>query len=489
MRKKLILIFITAFFIRTISLNQSLWLDEATTANVVKNYPHFKILTVFSPYDFHPPVYYWFMKFWTDIFGYSEISLRFPSIIFSLITGFVIFKIVKELKSEKVAMWAVVLFLFNPLIIYYSQEARMYSLITLLITMIIYYLLAPRSSLERNGVANLKLTCPAKRSFPTSARSTIVELRAVGRPLSFVTRQLILCNLFIFLSFLTFYGSIFFIVSIYLYLLFKKQFKLLLYLLPGFVISHLLISPLLYQQFLNSKIAIYEVLNWSTVLGKANIKNLLLIPIKFSIGRISFEPKIFYYLISSLLSSFLFYFLLKPMFDLRGPTKKSNQIFLWLFFGPIILGFFVSFYTPLLQYFRFLYLIPIMIILIAVSVNKNWQKIIILSGFILFSLIYVLNPNFHREDWKSLVKSLSVSKPIYMILSSSDPIKYYNNKFELRDIKKLSDYNLENSIQVIPYSIQIHGVNYKEILTKKGYLVNKEKSFRELKTEIWTKIQ
>ncbi|NCN22390.1 glycosyltransferase family 39 protein, partial [Candidatus Falkowbacteria bacterium] len=83
MKNKIIFfVFLLAFLIRLIGINQSLWLDEATTARVVQQYNYQEIITKFSPNDFHPPLYYLFMKFWTNIFGYSEVALRFPSIIF-----------------------------------------------------------------------------------------------------------------------------------------------------------------------------------------------------------------------------------------------------------------------------------------------------------------------------------------------------------------------------------------------------------------------
>ena len=382
------------------------------------------------------------MKFWTSIFGYSEIVLRLPSILFSLITGWMIFKIVEGLKGKNIGLWAAALFLFNPLIIYYSQEARMYSLLTMFITLVLYYLFK---------IITLR-QCDLGKGFKFTA--------AVNVKHSFQNDNvnIIFCNLFIFLSFLTFYGSIFFIVSIYLYLLIKKELKLLFNLLPGLLLSFIIISPLLYQQFINSKIVIKEVLNWGLVLGKANIKNLLLIPIKFSIGRISFEPKILYWTISGLWTVFLFHLILKAMSNLRGWPKKSIRIFLWLFFVPLVEGFIASFFTPMLQYFRFIYLIPVMIILIVIGANRNWQKIIILSGFVVFSFIYLLNPIYHKEDWESLVSNLDNKKPVYMIQSSSDPIKYYNNKIEVRDLRNLQDYELENNIQIIPYSTEIHGI-------------------------------
>src|SRR3989339_530665 len=97
MNKKIFFIFFFAFVIRLIALNQSLWLDEAVTANVVKNFNFLQIINKFSPTDFHPPLYYLMMKLWTNLFGYSEVALRFPSIIFSLLTGLFTYKIAKLL--------------------------------------------------------------------------------------------------------------------------------------------------------------------------------------------------------------------------------------------------------------------------------------------------------------------------------------------------------------------------------------------------------
>src|SRR3989338_10378273 len=131
LNKKIILIFLAAFLIRLIALNQSLWLDEAVTANVVRNFRFSQIVNGFSPTDFHPPLYYLFMKLWTNFFGYSEIALRMPSVLFSLLTGYVIYLIG--------GIWAAVFFLFNPLIVYYSQEARMYMMATFLLTAGLYY--------------------------------------------------------------------------------------------------------------------------------------------------------------------------------------------------------------------------------------------------------------------------------------------------------------------------------------------------------------
>jgi uncharacterized membrane protein len=436
MNKKIFFVFFFAFIIRLIALNQSLWLDEAVTAKVVMNYGFTEIVSKFSPTDFHPPLYYLFMKLWTNMFGYSEVALRMPSVLFSLMTGYVVYLIG--------GIWAASFFLFNPLIVYYSQEARMYMMATLFLTGALYYLL---KNLRVNELPSFKLK-----------------------------NQIIFC-LLISLAFLTFYGSIFFIATIFIYLLYKKQYKEFFVSCFLFLVAFALISPLLYHQLINSKIALASVTNWSLVLGKANIKNLLLIPIKFSIGRISFYPKWLYWGIAGIWTTFVSSQILKI---------KKVFLFYYLLAFPLILGFLVSFFAPMLQYFRFIYLIPIMAILLAKK-NTTVYYYGVAIGFTVFSLAYLLFPQFHREDWKSLVKNLPKNKPVYMIMSSSDPVKYYSSNLKINDLASFQVGKLEKEIVVIPFSAGVYGLDYKGLLNKNSYQLKKEVSFREVTFEQWSR--
>ncbi len=444
MNKKIFLVFFFAFLIRLISLNQSLWLDEAVTANVVKNFDFTQIISKFSPTDFHPPIYYLFMKLWTNLFGYSEIALRMPSILFSLMTGYVVFLIG--------GIWAAILFLFNPLIVYYSQEARMYMMVTFFLTIALYYFLKNKNQ--------------------------------------------IFFSLFISLSFLTFYGSIFLIAPMLLYFLYKKQYKVFILNTGYFILVTLLISPLLYQQLINSKVVLANVTNWSVTLGKANIKNLLLIPIKFSIGRISFYPKWLYWVISGIWTGFITYQILNIKYQNDKLKFKNIFLFIYLFISTLLIGFLVSFFAPMLQYFRFIYLIPIASILLGFGLSSqakfNRTGWILAGGFVLFSLVYLLLPQFHREDWKSLVKNLPKGKPVYMITAGSDPVKYYSKKIKVNELTLLrqgfgGQVGFEKEIIVIPYAAEIYGLDYKSLLTNNGYLLKKETSFREVTYEEWSK--
>lgn len=463
---KLLLIIVIAFLIRLIALNQSLWLDEATTAEVVKRYDYLGIITDFSVRDFHPPFYYLFMKFWTDIFGHGEIALRMPSVIFSLLTGWLVYLVGKRfygdsgsgsgktggnagMTKERVGLFSAALFLFNPLIVYYSQEARMYMMATMFLTGALYY---------------------------------------------FSKKNILLFSLFCAFAFFTFYGSVFLVAAFLFYFLYKKQYKNLFICLLVIFVYFLIISPLLYQQVINAKISLANVANWSVVLGKANLKNLLLIPVKFSIGRIDFYPKWAYYTTAGIWTLLIFSVLFKNLKlviinSIKIKNFKFEIILFYLFVLPLFFGFMISFFTPLLQYFRFLYLIPILAILLSLSQGRVF---ILTAGFLAFSLVYLLMPQFHREDWKSLVKNLPESKPVYMITSSSDPLRYYSKKINIKDLADLNEMSTEavdmaENMIVIPYTADIHGIDYKKQLEKKSYKLIDKKNFRGLELEYWTR--
>lgn len=395
--------------IRIIGINQSLWLDEAISVNVVSNLGYTEIVKHFSPTDFHPPGYYLTLKAWIGVFGKSEPAVRMLSVLFSLVTIYMVYLLAGNGAAALVG--------FNPLLVYYSQEARMYSMVTMLLTVAVYFL---------------------------------------------VKKKYWAVSLFFGLSFLTFYGSIFLMAAVGLYLLINRKFQELAIIAIGPLTALLAVSPLLSEQYKNSKEMLGVVTNWDLVLGKANLKNLLLIPMKFSSGRISFEPKIVYYAISGIWAVYVFRYLFK------------KNIFSFIFWVTLVIGTIFSIFTPMLQYFRFLYLIPMM----ALVIRNN--KLIV-AGFLIFSLVYVLNSNFYREDWKSLSKD--AGNKVYMIDSFGDPLKYYRPDIQISDVRSQIE---EQQITVIPYGEAIHGVDHSKILEKSGYKKDGGKSYRDLSWETWS---
>ncbi|MBI4973195.1 glycosyltransferase family 39 protein [Candidatus Roizmanbacteria bacterium] len=503
MRKKFMILFGVAFLIRLIALNQSLWLDEAITAKVARQFSLFQISALFSPSDFHPPLFYIVMKMWTSIFGSSEAVLRMPSVIFSLLTGHAIFLIGTRLKNQKFGLWAAALYLFNPLVIYYSQEARMYSMVTYLLTFALYFWLEiMHHQEEKKQNSLLGVFSTFLKLFRTKPHDSPVLLLRIKNKAVLV----ILFNLLLVLSVWTFYGSVFFIAGLLLLFLLRKQYR-------QFIISSCVLSlsliiqyPLLSTQMANAGVSLTQVPYWSLVLGTPSLKNLLLIPVKFSVGRISFYPKIFYYAVAGLWTLFTFSFVI------LGAIKRRFLFFIFLF--PLLLAFLFSFFSPLMQYFRFLYLLPVMSLLIVAGVDQYisvkerkgffslfWKRHeeklldkirnnavfeILMVFFILFSLLYLLIPAHHREDWKRMSQILPANSPVYIILPSSDPLLYYRPDITLKELRTIGDNEfLSKDTYVVPYTSPIYGFDYENALRNKGCHFNKRYTFREIYFEKW----
>src|SRR3989338_10999322 len=77
-------ILVVALGLRLISLNQSLWLDEAIEWWAVRSFGLRELLTGYMVGDFNPPGHHVLMWFWVRVFGESEIALRLPSVVFGV---------------------------------------------------------------------------------------------------------------------------------------------------------------------------------------------------------------------------------------------------------------------------------------------------------------------------------------------------------------------------------------------------------------------
>ena len=125
-----VFIFILALslFLRIFLLDfESLWLDEGSSIKFAKlSIPE---LIKASQADGNPPLYYLILHFWIKIFGDSEFSFRFPSVIFGVLIVIAVYQFCLEVWSREVASFSSFMTGISVFQIFYSQEARMYALL------------------------------------------------------------------------------------------------------------------------------------------------------------------------------------------------------------------------------------------------------------------------------------------------------------------------------------------------------------------------
>ena len=108
-----------------------LWLDEAQTVAIAA-LPLGDIPEALR-HDGAPPLFYVILHWWMDVFGTSELSTRFLPGLFSVAALPLAWLAGRRLGGTRVAWAAVVLMASSPFAVRYATEARMYSLVVLLV--------------------------------------------------------------------------------------------------------------------------------------------------------------------------------------------------------------------------------------------------------------------------------------------------------------------------------------------------------------------
>jgi mannosyltransferase len=111
---------------------QSYWFDEALTAKLLR-LPLGEMLSQLPDTELTPPLYYVVAWPWAHVLGTDEAALRALSALFGIAVVPVAYLIARELFERRgAALATAALVAFNPLLVWYSQEARPYSLLVLL---------------------------------------------------------------------------------------------------------------------------------------------------------------------------------------------------------------------------------------------------------------------------------------------------------------------------------------------------------------------
>lgn len=116
--------------LRVASINtRGLWLDEAITVKQASR-TFLRVIQKLAT-GVHPPLYHITMHFWLKYFGRSEVALRSFSVILGVIAIPVAYWAGKRIYDRRTGLIAAALIALSPFQIWYSQEARMYTLLFL----------------------------------------------------------------------------------------------------------------------------------------------------------------------------------------------------------------------------------------------------------------------------------------------------------------------------------------------------------------------
>lgn len=390
-------ILVFSLLLRLISVGQSLWLDEATSATVVRDLSFSQYFGQFAPGDFHPPLYYLLLKLWGTAFGTSEVALRSLSVLLGVGTVYVLYLIGKNLFKERVGLVASLLLAISGLHIYFSQEARMYVLASFLVALSIYFFV---KTMKEGGVGQWL-------GFSFSVAGA-----AMAHYLAFL------------------------MLPVY-WLIAKEQKKSSWR--KKFFASHnilvimvLLWSPIFIQQLKSGVGTKTTSPLWWNILGKTSLKEILLVPAKFILGRISIENNVLY-LAVLLIVGVVFALAILPA--LRR-FRKIKLVWAWLLL-PVLTAALVGLFIPVFSYSRLVFVLPALYLLMSFGLSRlkkvqsNLLLAMILAVNLVTSGVYLTNTKFHREDWRGLVEFIEANSgenavTLFVANSQMEAYRYYS---------------------------------------------------------------
>lgn len=394
-RHKLLLILGLGLTLRLINLNQSLWWDEAINIVYALSSDFWWFVTKYPVGDFHPPGWFAILWVWGHIFGFSEISVRLPSVFFGVATVWLTYLLGKELFNRKVGLLASIFLAIAPLHVYYSQEARMYAFTAFSVTLSFYFL--------------NRITQGKKWAGLGYALSLIAVLYSDYLAYFIIPAQIV-----------------------YLFWVRKiNRVALIAVLTSGLAfLPWLSIFPTQFKTGMNFAM---DLPGWSKVVG-SSLKDLLLVPVKILFGRVTFQNQILYTVVACVVGAIfgsLFIFGFKK-------KDQSVKILLCWIFVPLVLAFLISFIIPVLSYFRMIFLLPAIYLGLSNSIANLPKKFFVpslvfvcLVSFVFLSLYYI-NPKFQREDWRGAINFVSqkVDNHTLVIFENTEipaPAKYYSS--------------------------------------------------------------
>lgn len=365
--KKEIFILITIIFIGTFLrfyklTYHHLWLDEVLTVN--HSAGNFKTIVLELKNWASPPLFYFLLNLWMKIFGKTEFVLRLLPAIFGITTIFLIYKVGKKMFNQNTGLIASLLLAISPFHIAYSQEVRMYTLLSLLCLVSVYLLY---KALNENKI------------FLWLGYAVITEL-----------------------ALYTHNWGIFFLIAqnIYIFLFQTKNIKKFVYAQFFIVLFYLPWVPVVFHQTGNRDIFLY--------LSRPSINDIKLTfeaftGIGFGVGEGDVRLPQKWRDFALWMFAFLCIFGIVKEFK---KYKKEIILLIFCFLTTLLLAFLVSLKIPLYKPDKYTIIVfPLFCILIASGISNFYKSfgltiiltIAILSSMSLFQYYFLIHKSYSKE--------------------------------------------------------------------------------------------
>jgi MFS family permease len=124
------ILIVASLVIRTRSIGQQYWMDEAITVGISSH--HLSAIPGIMRQDGSPPLFYLLLHFWMAMVGNSEAATHWLSEIFAVLTVPIGYWGGLKIAGKRAGLMTAALMATSAFLDYYSQETRMYALMTLL---------------------------------------------------------------------------------------------------------------------------------------------------------------------------------------------------------------------------------------------------------------------------------------------------------------------------------------------------------------------
>jgi len=123
-------IFLPALVLRVLYLpSRGIWYDDAFSIFLSRQ--SLGRIVAGTAADTMPPLYYFLLHYWMDLFGQSLVALRSLNVLISLGIVALVWRLASSLIDSKAGIWAAIFAAVSSFQVYHAQELRMYALLAL----------------------------------------------------------------------------------------------------------------------------------------------------------------------------------------------------------------------------------------------------------------------------------------------------------------------------------------------------------------------